>query len=149
LKPEQRKSIINLLRGEDTGYHDSPYGIQKSLIFQLYILNILANQSLLEQDRIFLIVVLLFVHFKLIQDQIVEATSLGIAAMRLDDDFKNNISKHAQLLFAIRQTVAEIHFFQWGGGGGGGRSLPNFRQNFQISDKPPHLHSKRLFLALL
>jgi hypothetical protein len=32
----------------------------------------------------------------------------------------------------------------------GGRSLLNFRQNFQISDNPPpHLHSKRLFLALL
>ena len=44
-------------------------------------------------------------------------------------------------------AVAEIHFFRWGGGGG--RSLLNFRQNFQISDNPPHLHSKRLFLALL
>ena len=35
--------------------------------------------------------------------------------------------------------------------GGGGQRLLNFRQNFQISDKrppPPHLHSKRLFLAL-
>ena len=35
--------------------------------------------------------------------------------------------------------------------GGGGQSLLNFRQNFQISDKPPpppHLHSKRLFLDL-
>jgi hypothetical protein len=31
----------------------------------------------------------------------------------------------------------------------GGRSLLNFRQNFQISDKSHHLHSKRLFLALL
>ena len=32
----------------------------------------------------------------------------------------------------------------------GERSLLNFRQNFQISDNPPpHLHSKRLFLALL
>jgi ribosomal protein S17E len=31
--------------------------------------------------------------------------SLGIAAMRLDDDFKNNISKLAQLLFAIRQNT--------------------------------------------
>jgi hypothetical protein len=31
----------------------------------------------------------------------------------------------------------------------GGRSHLNFRRNFQISDKPPHLHSKRLFLALL
>jgi hypothetical protein len=43
------------------------------------------------RDRIFLIVVLIFV----------EATLLGIAAsMKLDDDFiKNiNISKHAQLL---------------------------------------------------
>jgi hypothetical protein len=40
-------------------------------------------------SRIFLIVVLIFV----------EATLLGIAAMKLDDDFKNiNISKHAQLL---------------------------------------------------
>jgi hypothetical protein len=37
LKPEQRKSIINLLRGEDAGYRDSSYGIRKSLIFQLYI----------------------------------------------------------------------------------------------------------------
>jgi hypothetical protein len=34
---EQRKSIINLLRGEDAGYRDSSYGIRKSLIFQLYI----------------------------------------------------------------------------------------------------------------
>jgi hypothetical protein len=32
-------------------------------------------------------------------------TLLGIAAMKLDDDFKNNISKHAQLLFAIRQNT--------------------------------------------
>jgi uncharacterized membrane protein YwzB len=41
-------------------------------------------------DRIFLIVVLIFV----------EATLLAIAAVKLDDDFiKNiNISKHAQLL---------------------------------------------------
>jgi hypothetical protein len=33
----------------------------------------------------------------------------------------------------------------------GGRSLLNFRQNFQISDNPPppHLHSKRMFLSLL
>jgi hypothetical protein len=37
LKPEQRKSIINLLRGEDAGYRDSSYGIRESLIFQLYI----------------------------------------------------------------------------------------------------------------
>ena len=29
LKPEQRKSIINLLRGEDAGYRDSSYGIRK------------------------------------------------------------------------------------------------------------------------
>jgi hypothetical protein len=44
------------------------------------------------RDRIFLTVVLLFV-----------VTLLGIAAMKLDDDFKNNISKHTQrpqLLFA-------------------------------------------------
>jgi hypothetical protein len=27
LKPEQRKSIINLPRGEDAGYRDSSYGI--------------------------------------------------------------------------------------------------------------------------
>jgi hypothetical protein len=40
LKPEQRKSIINLLRGEDAGYRDSSYGIRKSLIFQLYIVPI-------------------------------------------------------------------------------------------------------------
>jgi hypothetical protein len=32
---------------------------------------------------------------------------------------------------------------------GGGQSLLNFRQNSQISDIPSHLHSKRLFLALL
>jgi hypothetical protein len=39
LKPEQRKSIINLLRGEDAGYRDSSYGIRKSFfIVQLYIL---------------------------------------------------------------------------------------------------------------
>jgi hypothetical protein len=49
LKPEQRKSIINLLHGEDAGCRDSSYGIRKSLILQLYILNISANQSLLEQ----------------------------------------------------------------------------------------------------
>jgi hypothetical protein len=35
-----------------------------------------------------------------------------------------------------------------GGGGGGGQSPLNFRQIFQISDKSPYLHSKRLFLAL-
>jgi hypothetical protein len=38
----------------------------------------------------------------------VEATSLGIAAMRLDDDFKNNISKHAQLLFAVNLLYGRI-----------------------------------------
>jgi hypothetical protein len=37
LKPEQRKSIINLLRGEDAGYRDSSYGIRKSLIFSSII----------------------------------------------------------------------------------------------------------------
>jgi hypothetical protein len=33
---------------------------------------------------------------------------LGIAAMRLDDDFKNNISKHAQLLFAVNLLYGKI-----------------------------------------
>ena len=33
LKPEQRKSIINTLCGEDAGYRDSSYGIWKSLSF--------------------------------------------------------------------------------------------------------------------
>jgi hypothetical protein len=39
LKPEQRKSIINLLRGEDAGLSRSSYGIRKSQMsrFQLYI----------------------------------------------------------------------------------------------------------------
>jgi hypothetical protein len=44
----------------------------------------------------------------IIQDQIVEATSLGIAAIRLDDDFKNNISKHTQLLFAVNLLTGRI-----------------------------------------
>ena len=44
----------------------------------------------------------------IIQDQIVEATSLGIAAIRLDDDFKNNISKHTQLLFAVNLLYGRI-----------------------------------------
>jgi hypothetical protein len=50
--------------------------------------------------------------------------------------------------------IEALHnFMQWqkftfsGGGGGGGQSLLNLQQNFQISDKPPHLHSRRLFLA--
>jgi hypothetical protein len=101
LKPEQRKSIINLLRGEDAGYRDSSYGIQKSSRFQLYIYICkikLASCYMLfynsydasTSSRIFLIVVLIFVEATFI---------LGIAAMKLDDDFKNiNISKHAQLL---------------------------------------------------
>ena len=37
-------------------------------------------------------------------------------------------------------AVAEIHFFRWG-------EIHFFRQNFQISDEPPYLHSKRPFLA--
>jgi hypothetical protein len=36
VETKQRKSIINLLRGEDAGYRDSSYGIRKSLSFNLY-----------------------------------------------------------------------------------------------------------------
>jgi hypothetical protein len=99
LKPQQRKSIINLLRGEDAGYRDFSYGVRKSLTFQIQLYIYIGKIKLAtcyfnsfdastSRDRIFLIVVLLFV-----------VTLLGIAAMKLDDDFKNNISKHAQLLF--------------------------------------------------
>jgi hypothetical protein len=88
LKPEQRKSIINFLRGEDAGYRDSSHWIRKSLIFQIQLYIYIGKLKLAtSRDRIFLIVVLLFV-----------VTLLGTAAMKLDDDFKNNISKHAQLL---------------------------------------------------
>jgi hypothetical protein len=54
------------------------------------------------RDRIFLIVFWLVICplKSIIHDQIDEATSIAIAAMKLDDDFKNNTSKHAQLLFA-------------------------------------------------
>jgi uncharacterized membrane protein YwzB len=97
-----------LLRGEDAGYRDSSYGIRKSLIFQIQLHDLYIYIGKLKlatcyfnsfdastrRDRIFLIVVLLFV-----------VTLLGIAAMKLDNDFKNNISKHAQLLFAIRQNT--------------------------------------------
>ena len=41
----------------------------------------------------------------IIQDQIAEATSLGIVAMKMDDDFKNDSSKHAHLLFATAEYV--------------------------------------------
>ena len=48
----------------------------------------------------------------IIQDQIAEATSIGIAAMpmKLDDDFKNNTSKHAELLFATAEYVKQPWF---------------------------------------
>jgi hypothetical protein len=48
--------------------------------------------------------------YSIIQDQIAEATSLDIAAMKLDDDFKNNTSKHAQLLFATAEYVKQPWF---------------------------------------
>ena len=51
-----------------------------------------------------------------------------------------NIKKYGQHYHG----TAQWRKFRWGGG----QSLLNFRLNFQISDKPPHLHSKRLFLAL-
>jgi hypothetical protein len=35
---------------------------------------------------------------------------IGIAAMKLDDDFKNNTPKHAQLLFATAEYVKQPWF---------------------------------------
>jgi hypothetical protein len=43
-----------------------------------------------------------------------EATSIGSAALKLDDDFKNNTStsKHAQLLFATAEYVNKQPWFR-------------------------------------
>ena len=46
----------------------------------------------------------------IIQDQITEAASCGITSMKSDDDFKNNSSKHAQLLFATVEYVEQPWF---------------------------------------
>jgi hypothetical protein len=46
----------------------------------------------------------------IIQDEIAEATSIRIAAMKLDDDFKNNTPKHAQLLLATAEYVKQPWF---------------------------------------
>jgi superfamily II DNA helicase RecQ len=69
-----------------------------------------ANQSLPEQQgsNIPYSCLVICSLSSIIQDQIVEATSLGIAAMMLDDDFKHNISKHAQLLFAVNLLYGRI-----------------------------------------
>jgi hypothetical protein len=52
----------------------------------------------------------------------------------------------------LKGTVDDMYSIASGGNSlfpVGGQSLLNFRQNFEISDvPPPHLHSKRLFLAL-
>ena len=60
LKAEQRKSIINLLRGEDAGYRDSFYGLRNTANRQIKA----CPSRPRARGRIFLIVVLLFVHFK-------------------------------------------------------------------------------------
>jgi hypothetical protein len=96
-KPEQRWSeefIAILLTLRDT------YG--KSLIFQLYIIakSKLATCQHKQGSNISYSCL-----WKYIQDQIVKATSPGIAAM-----MKNNISKHAQLLFAIAEYVRQPWF---------------------------------------
>ena len=101
LKPEKRKSIVNLLRGEDV-IVTLPTGYRKSLIFHLYIIakSKLATWKHEQGLNISYSCLVICPLESIIQDQIAEATSLGIAAMKLDDDFKNNTSKHAHLLFA-------------------------------------------------
>jgi hypothetical protein len=98
------------------------YGIRKSLIFQLYII---AKSKLAirqhEQEWNFsyscLDIRISNISYRvcllvesIIQDQIDEAASIGIATVKLENDFKKYTSKHSQLLFATAEYVIQPWF---------------------------------------
>ena len=85
------------------------------MIFQLYIIAKSKLASCEQGSNISCGCLVICPLESIIHDQIDEATTLGIAAMKLDDDFKNNLenntsklTKHAHLLFChsrIRKTT--------------------------------------------
>jgi superfamily II DNA helicase RecQ len=98
--------LVNLLRGEDV-IATLPTGHVLIFRIQLYIIakSKLATCQHEQGSNISYSCLVICPLESIIQDQIAEATSLGIAVMKLDDDFKNNTSKHAHLLFATAEYV--------------------------------------------
>ena len=103
LKNEQRIAITSLLRGSDV-LAVLPTGFGKSLIYQMLVL---VGQTESGTPKSALIVCPLK---SIVQDQIQEATNLGIVAAALEDISENDLKDAKfQLVFASAEIVLGEH----------------------------------------
>jgi ATP-dependent DNA helicase RecQ len=103
LKTEQRKALESLLNGNDV-LAVLPTGYGKSLIFQLYIL-------VAQIERIKRTALVVCPLRSIIDDQIVEARSLGISAAARADLSEDELkASEFELLFGSAETVLDKRF---------------------------------------
>lgn len=104
LKPEQRNAVECLLKGDDV-LAVLPTGYGKSLIFQLFAV----AASIEREERQTVLVVCPLK--SIIEDQIAEATSMGIPAASAADISEDELrAAKFQLIFGSAETVMERRF---------------------------------------